>query len=270
MKKMIWVVMALCVLPGCERLVSSTRGATKVASQLVMTDSEERKLGLQYAGEIKAQQKVLDNAQVQGYVKAVGAKLMTAVPATKKKFPYEFTVLDSNEVNAFALPGGQIFVYAGLIKTAATESELAGVLAHEIAHITEGHSREQMVSQYGIETLSGILLGKNQGALTQTASQIAAQGYMSAYSRDNENEADEVGLGYLSKAGFAPAAMSRFFTTLQSLGSGSANLIDAFFASHPDSGLRAQTINSLIAKKKLGAGAEEPLGGIKVYKAMLK
>lgn len=271
MKHLRWaVVLSFTLLSACSAVSEATRGVTSAAGNLVMSNADEKKLGQDLATEVKQKEKVLDNAAVQTYVNNVARKVLAAVPSKKKPFSYTFTVLDSNQVNAFALPGGQVFVYTGLLKAVANESELAGVLGHEIAHVTEGHARDSIAAQYGMGVITQILLGKNQGALVQMGTQIAQQGYLAAYSRDSENEADSVGLGYMAKAGFAPAAMASFFNTLQKLGGSQGGAVDAFFASHPGSADRAKTITKLIAERKLGPGNVAPVGGLEAVKSQLK
>ncbi len=255
---------------GCASLVSATRPAAKAAGGLALSSSEEKQMGQQMSAEVKKTEKVLADSTVQSYVSSVANTVLSKVPAAKRKFTYQFTVLDSPEVNAFALPGGYIFVYAGLLKAASSEAELASVLSHEIAHVTEGHISQALAAQVGIELLQSLALGKEPGMLKQLASNVASQGYMAAYSRGSESNADETGLGYLVAAGYDPRAMPAFFEKLKRLAGGSPGLLDSFFASHPDSGERAKTITKLIAQKNLTGGKSEIVGSYGAMKASLK
>ena len=118
---------------------------------------------------------------------------------------------DPNTVNAFAIPGGDIYIYSGLLLQADTESEVVGVLGHEVAHVTERHIAERLVQTYGIQTLASVALGNNPGMLTQMLAGVAAQGYVLKYGRDQESEADRTGLKYTIDAGYDPQGMVTFF-----------------------------------------------------------
>lgn len=243
--------------PGCSTVASATRPATRAVGELVLSPQDEKKLGDQLANEVRQKEKVLDDVQVQAYVNALGQSLVAQAPKKERPFPFDFTVIDAPDtVNAFALPGGHIFVYSGLLRAADNEAELASVLGHEIAHVTSGHARQQLASMVGLDTLQQLLLGKDPGLPAQVGSAIVAQGYLAAYTRGMENEADKRGLQYLDSAGYDPAAMARFFDKLAKLEGSRPNVVSAFFATHPDPGARARTVSSLIQSRGYGGGQE--------------
>lgn len=254
-------LLGLLLTSGCTTLASATRPATRAVGEAVLSPQEEKRLGDQLAAEVKQKEKVLNDPQVQGYVNQLGQRLVNQVPRQERPFPFQFTVIDAPDtVNAFALPGGHIFVYSGLIRAADSEAELASVLGHEVAHVTSGHSRQLLASQVGLSTLQRLLLGKDPGLVGQIGSAIVAQGYLSSYSRGMESEADKRGLQFLDQSGYDPASMARFFQKLGSLSQSRPNFVSSFFATHPAPGARAQEISSLIQSRGYGGG-EQSFGG---------
>ncbi|WP_146209821.1 M48 family metallopeptidase [Vitiosangium sp. GDMCC 1.1324] len=250
-------LLGLLLGSGCGTVASTTRPATQAFGELILSPEDEKKLGDQLAAEVKQKEKVLNDPQVQSYVNTVGQRLVAQSPKKERPFPFDFTVIDAPDtVNAFALPGGHIFVYSGLIRAAGNEDELAAVLGHETAHVTSGHPRQQLASQVGLSTLSQLVLGKNPNLIAQLASAITAQGYLAANSREMENEADKRGLQYLDEAGYDPAAMPRFFGTLAKLEHSQPNIVSSFLATHPATPERVKTVNALIQSRGYGGGQE--------------
>jgi predicted Zn-dependent protease len=250
-------LLGLLVGSGCAGVASATRPATRAVGELFLGPQDEKKLGDQLAAEVRQKEKVLNDPQVQGYVNALGQRLVAQAPKEERPFPFQFTVIDAPDtVNAFALPGGHIFVYSGLIRAADNEAELASVLGHEVAHITSGHARQQLASMVGLGTLQQLLLGRNPGLVAEVGSAIVAQGYLAAYTRGMENEADKRGLQYLDSAGYDPAAMARFFDKLAKMQGSKPNAVSSFFATHPDPGARARTVGSLIESRGYGGGQQ--------------
>ena len=184
-----------------------------------------------------------DDAGIAAYVDEVGQRLARNSDLPELKFT--FTVLDSSIVNAFALPGGYVYVSRGLLALARNEAELAGVLAHEIGHVTARHSA-QRYSQTIIAGLGANVLGAVVGAPAGQLAQLGAATYLSAYSRDQEFEADTLGVRYLSRTGYDSVAMATFLSQLQAEGalsarvSGRANPADRFslMSTHPRTGDR--------------------------------
>lgn len=246
---------------GCATVASTTRPATQAVGEFVLGPEETKQLGDQLAAEVRQQEKVLDDPTVQRYVDILGQRLVAQAPKEERPYPFQFTVIDAPDtVNAFALPGGHIFVYSGLIRAADSEAELASVLAHEVAHVTSGHARQQLVSQVGLSTLQQLLFGSDPSLLAQVGSAIAAQGYLAAYTRGMEREADKRGLQFLDTAGYDPAAMARFFEELGKLQGSNPNFVSAFFATHPEPGNRASEVRSLIQSRGYGGGQQAIVG----------
>ena len=185
------------------------------------------------------------------YISALGQQLAAKAPAYK--FPYTFKVVREKSINAFALPGGPIYVHTGLIE-AANESELAGVMGHEISHVVMRHSTRQasraMKTQIPLAILGGVLgagVGGWAGALGQMGISLTSGTVLMKYSRDAETEADMVGAQIMYDAGHNPQAMVSFFNKLkqQQQGKGGG---PQFLASHPDPGNRAQSVSKILSR----------------------
>ncbi len=189
-------------------------------------------LGKQLAQEVERQAKIVDDPIIAEYVSRVGQNLVRNSDA---KVPFTIKVLDSEEVNAFALPGGFFFVNSGLLLKADNEAELAGVMAHEIAHVAARHgTRQQTRGQlinYGSIPL--IFLGGWAGyAIRQGAGLAIPLGFLS-FSRGFESEADLLGLEYMYKSGYDPTAFVDFFEKIQSLEKKKPGTISRVFSTHP-------------------------------------
>ena len=215
-----------------------------------MSREEQHALGLQVAGEVYKQMPVLpDSSPETQYIQHLGKKLVATIPS-EYSWPYEFHVVAQKEINAFALPGGPMFVNVGTITAAANEAELAGVMGHEMAHVYMQHSAKQAgKAQWtqGLAQLAGGVLGSSGGMLGQLAQygiQFGAQGLMLKYSRSDESQADAVGTIILYKAGYNPQAMADFFKTLASQSTGAPPQL---LSDHPNPGNREQAIEKEIS-----------------------
>lgn len=211
-----------------------------------MSRQQQQQLGLQTAGEVYKQMPVLpDSSPVTQYVQQLGKKLETVIPA-RYSWPYEFHVVQQSEINAFALPGGPIFVNIGTINAADNEAELAGVIAHEMSHVYMQHSAKQAPKQQWADILGALggLLGGTYGSLAQMGIQFGAGTLLMKYSRQDEAQADSVGAIIMYKAGYDPRAMADFFAKLEKEGGGSG---PQFLSDHPNPGNRVQAVDQEIA-----------------------
>jgi Peptidase family M48 len=208
---------------------------------------EEMQAGQQSAAQVSKQLPILpDSDPVSVYVQRLGQQLAAHAPG--EKWPYSFHVVNQKEINAFALPGGPVFVNIGTIQAADNEAELAGVMAHEISHVVQRHgtraASKQMAAQLPLAILGGVM---GQGALSQMAQMGLSFGvgsYFLKNSRKAESEADLLGTDIMYDSGFNPRAMADFFTKLQ--GEGGARG-PQFFSDHPDPGNRAQAVAREVA-----------------------
>lgn len=220
--------------------------------ELQMTDAEEQQLGQQVSDKIRTRYGVVQDAGVHRYVSLVG--LAMAQGSTRPNLPWTFIVLDTDGVNAFAAPGGYVHVTKGLLALIKNEAELAGVLGHEIIHITEKHTiraiqKSQAVQMGAAETLSGSS-GLMQRAVSATYDNIVDRGF----GRADENEADEKGVAIANKTGYAPNGLVAFLTTLKERNKASTEK-RGLFASHPEMQERLDRITKQIASQKLMATA---------------
>jgi predicted Zn-dependent protease len=205
---------------------------------------KEIALGKQMAQEVERQAKIIDDSIIAEYVNRIGQNLVRNSDA---KVPFTIKVLDAEEVNAFALPGGFFFVNTGLILKADNEAELAGVMAHEIAHVAARHGTRQATKgelvNYG--TIPLIFLGGWAGyAVRQAAGLAVPMGFL-RFSRAMESEADMLGLQYMYKTGYDPTAFVDFFEKIQSLEKKKPGVISKVFSTHPmtDDRIRASQKN---------------------------
>ena len=203
---------------------------------------KEMALGKQLAQEVERQAKIIDDPVIAEYVSRVGQNLVRNSDA---KVPFTIKVLDSEEVNAFALPGGYFFVNSGLILKAESESELAGVMAHEIAHVAARHGTRQatrgQIAQIGMIAMSIALpYGWTGYAIRQGASLAIPLGFLQ-FSQSMEREADYLGLQYMYKAGYDPTSFVDFFEKIQSMEKKKPGTMSKFFSTHPLTEDRIQT-----------------------------
>jgi predicted Zn-dependent protease len=212
--------------------------------------SQEREIqiGRQISLEIEQQAKMVDDPLVTEYINRVGQQLVLHSDA---KIPFTIRVIDSDEVNAFALPGGFFFINKGLILAADNESELAGVMAHEIAHVAARHAMEnqgkgQMI---GIGLIAGIIFtGGVAGAVLQNTAGLAQALAFFSFSRAAEEEADRLGVQYLYAAGYDPNGMASMFEKLAAQSKSKPNSISKLFSTHPQSIERKDASIALVAR----------------------
>ncbi len=222
---------------------------------------DEVQVGKQNADEIRKQLPLLpDSDPVARYVQQLGARLAAHAPG--EKWPYEFHVVNQKEINAFALPGGPVFVNLGTIQAADNEAQLAGVMAHEISHVVQRHgtraATKQMMAQIPLSILGGMAGGGSLGRLAQAGISFGAGSYFLKNSRRAESEADLLGSDIMYDSGFDPNQMAVFFDKLKQQGGRNPGL--QFLSDHPDPGNRAeavaQEVRTLAAKRYVADSAE--------------
>jgi predicted Zn-dependent protease len=220
------VVLASLLAAGC----GSSGGAGDF--NLISID-EEWQLGNQLAQEVKSQVRLNNDPAANAYVREVGMKIVAQAAPPFNQLPWTFEVVQDDAINAFAIPGGHVYVNTGLIENAKNASELAGVMAHEISHVLARHSTEQISRQYGLSVIAGAVLGQNPGQLTQIAAQLIAGGALARFSRDAEREADSIGIQAMAAAGYNPNGMATMFETLLAQQKSQPSRVEQFFATHP-------------------------------------
>ncbi|MGA9994241.1 MAG: M48 family metallopeptidase [Pyrinomonadaceae bacterium] len=209
---------------------------------------KEVALGRELAAEVDRQAKFVDDPVITEYVNRVGQNIVLHSDA---KVPFTIKVIDSDEVNAFALPGGFFYVNKGLILAADNEAELAGVMAHEIAHVAARHAVENQAKatalQYGI-LIPAIVLGGGLGQIIYQGGNFGALLGFMKFSRGAEEEADKLGAQYLYAAGYDPSAMATMFEKLAAKNQKKPGLIAKAFATHPAPPDRRAASVALVAK----------------------
>lgn len=241
------VVMTVIMICASAVLVWAQRTELKPGRNL-FTPQQDVELGQQASQEAEKQLPMLNDAGVDGYLDRLGKKLAAYAPG--EKFPYQFKCVNDSSINAFALPGGFLYINRGTIEAADNEAELAGVIGHEIGHVALRHGTNQATKQYLAQfplLILGGFLGSNsfRSVLLQLGAGFTLNSVLLKYSRDDERQADLMGTQILYDAGYDPRYVATFFEKLESRGG------TDFFSSHPSPENRIQNINNEIGK--LGA-----------------
>jgi predicted Zn-dependent protease len=233
----------LVLQPGCERVENPATGEMEYTT---LSPEQEKQIGeqqhplilQQFGGEYP-------DPELQAYVDRIGNELAAASDLPDTEFT--FTLLDSDVPNAFALPGGYVYITRGLLALAENEAEIAGVLGHEIGHVTGRHAAQRQTRATGaglaatLGTIAAAIFGGEMaGQLARQAAGLGAQAYVASYSREQELEADQLGIRYLAGAGYEPRAMASFLEKLdeqseleQRLAGGEGDPGLSWFATHP-------------------------------------
>lgn len=215
---------------------------------------DEIAIGRQADAQVRTTVKPLHDDAVRRYVTSVGKRLAAVAPGPK--YPYSFTVADRRDLNAFSLPGGPVWINRGILAVATNESQVAGVLAHEIAHIAQRHAADQLtkviVAKWGIGLL-GAFLGNTGGAgAAQSAAGLLASGAFLKFSRDDERDADRVGLTIVSRAGWDPHGMVEMLDILRRTSKQDPGAVQVFFSTHPSTQERIADLQALAAHHRGG------------------
>lgn len=228
----------------------------------LMNEQDEMSLGAQVHQQVLQKYRLVQDPEINAYVQTLGERLARA--SKRPDIAYRFYVIDDRSVNAFALPGGFVYVNMGLIDIAQSEEELAAAVAHEVAHVVARHGLQNVKKAQRTALLFGILGigaeiatgGSGAGQAARAASELFAAGVITKYSRDFEREADYLGLYNMAAVGYEPQGMVRIFQRLEqnaSRAQGSSN-IGGIFASHPNAAERVRNTEAEI-RQHLGGGA---------------
>ena len=225
--------------------------------RVALSPKEEIALGLNSAPEMARQHGGLyPDERAQNLVTGIGQQLVNANPEINQS-PYYFQfhlLADTETVNAFALPGGQVFITAGLLKLLDSENELAGVLGHEVGHVVGRHSNEQMAkAQLSQALVSAVVMagGSDYGMTAGQIAQFVSQMKNTAYGRDHELESDKLGVRFMKRAGYDPYALIRVMEVLKKAAGGRAP--PEFLSTHPDPDNRVERIKEAIRQLETGA-----------------
>ncbi len=220
----------------------------------LFSSQQDVELGRQVAQDAEKKLPMMNNSRIDDYLKHLGESLASHAPGAK--YPYQFKAVNDASINAFALPGGFLFVNRGALEAADNEAEIAGVVGHEIGHVALRHGTNQATKQYALQfplaLLGGVFNSKSFGsAIAQIGTAFAVNSVLLKYSRDDERQADLMGAQILYDAGYDPRYLATFFEKLDTRGSGSD-----FFSSHPNPENRIQNINTEIGKLGLRSGGK--------------
>jgi beta-barrel assembly-enhancing protease len=210
---------------------------------------DDVKLGREVAAQAEKEFTIVSDRDVANYISVLGQRLVAKAP-NENKFPFTFKVVDEKSINAFALPGGPIYVHRGAIEAADNEAQIAGVIGHEIGHVILRHGTNQASKGQllgGISgALGGLLGGSKGGQIASVAGSFAASSVLLKYSRDAETQSDIMGTQILYDTGYPPRAMAEFFDKLAKEHKGSS--IEQFFSNHPIPENRVANVNAEIRR----------------------
>jgi predicted Zn-dependent protease len=247
------IATVLIALPlGAETRIEPRRNS--------FTPAQDVRLGRQAAAQAREQLPMLNDRATENLVERIGARLVAAVPARFRQpaFRYSFDVVNAREINAFALPGGPMFLNRGMLQAARTDDEVAGVMAHELSHVILRHGTLQAAKaqKFQLGAIAGQVLGSivggRKGQVIAQGSQIGLGTYFLKYGREYEREADLLGAQIMARAGYDPRQMANMFRTIQQQGGGQG---PEWLSDHPDPGNRYAAINREAATLRVAGSA---------------
>jgi len=229
-------------------------------SLIVIPSSQEVAIGAGMAQELAQSETVLPDSAWQRYLNEVGQRIVAV--CDRKDIEYHFTVVESDQINAFAAPGGFIYFYTGLLREMDNEAEMAAVMAHEISHVVARHGIKRLQATLGVAMAYELALGDEDSEVLLTAVNLGLGLLSAGYSRSNEREADDYGLTYLVRAGYDPGGMEGMLQKLAALGGrSSSSVFEQLASTHPETrerieNTRAQTARMNINRSNLIVGED--------------
>lgn len=214
----------------------------------LFSPEQDVEIGKQVSQDAERQLKIINDGQVSAYINMLGQRLASRAPG--ERYPYQFKVVDDKAINAFALPGGFLYINRGIFERADNEAQLAGVMGHEIGHVALRHGTNQMSKSYAAKAPLALLAGavgngSLAGIIAQMGASFAANSVLLRFSRDAERQADLLGTQILYDSNYDPRAMAQFFEKLQATNHSRGS---EFFSSHPNPGNRIGSVNGEIDK----------------------
>lgn len=233
----------------------------------IFTDAEELQFGQAYVTQHEKAVKLYTDPVVTNYINTLGQSLVRH--SKRSNIRYTFKIVDKKGVNAYAVPGGFIYIHLDLIRMAETESELAFVLGHEIGHIVGRHSMKRLTKIYGIEIIKRIVLDENSGEAQKLITEIIAAGLLFRYSRDNERESDFYGVQNVYDTGISPEGAIGFFETLRNLQKREPSTLEKLISTHPVHNERITNVRSHIKNLPPKSGLRRDSSNFQVVKRRL-
>lgn len=240
------LAVGLLLLVAC-----ATTGPGGEKSLILIPTSYEVSIGQGMAQQVRAQETVHSDTVWQAYLDEVGQRIVKV--SDRNDIEYHFTVIESDQVNAFAAPGGYIYFYTGLLKKMDSEAEMAAVMAHEISHVVARHGIKRLQAAMGVQLAYQLVFGDgDQSEALNAAIGIGMGLAFAGYSRENEREADRYGIIYMRDAGYDPRGAVDMFETLKELrGDHQASSLELLASSHPEADERIQNARQQIAQMQL-------------------
>ncbi len=271
--------MAVAIAVGA----SSQAAQTKITPpKNKYTPEQDVQIGREAAAEVRQQYPVIDDREVRDYLDDLGQRLVAATPPEHRQpaFEYTFTPVNLKEINAFALPGGPMFVNRGMIDAASREGEVAGVMAHELSHVLLRHGTANATKAQGFQigalagAIAGAVVGGGWGQVISQGSQFGLGTWLMKYSRAYEKQADLLGAQIMARAGYDPRDLARMFETIQAQSKGSGG--PEWMSSHPNPGNRSASIAQEASKLSVApapdarefAGVKRQLASLPPAKSM--
>lgn len=254
------VALAMALSP----LMALAQGTRITPPKNKYTVEQDVQLGRQASAEVERQLPVFpENSDVDRYVEGVGRRLAAAIPREYQQsaFQYEFDVVNARDINAFALPGGPMYVNRGMIEASRNEGEMAGVMAHELSHVVLRHGTAQATKAQSAKVqlpaiggaILGAIIGGNVGSVIAQGAQLGAGAYLLKYSRDYERQADLLGAQIMANAGYDPRDLANMFRTIERASGGSGG--PEWLSSHPNPGNRHEAITREASQLRVNRSA---------------
>ena len=245
MKHKVAVFLALLgmtlTVAGCLMV---TNPATQKEEFVLFNDIQEVQIGQQVVSEVEKEYKVSQDPRLNSWVEEIGQRLVAV--SERKNLRFQFKVLDRDEINAFALPGGFIYVHKGLLKAVDDDAELAGVLAHEIGHVTARHGIRKLQTHIGYNLLMDILFKDN--AKAQELMNVGFTLVVLGYGRENEFQADKLSVIYALRAGYNPHGIAQFLQKIKQMQKREPSIVETLLSTHPPTSERIKRVNEEIAR----------------------
>lgn len=215
----------------------------------IVSVNDEVLMGQEMQKQVEKEKQIVTDPALDGLVNRIGQKLLQGLPS--RNLLYRFYVVKDDTPNAFTIPGGAIYVHTGLIKFADNESQIAGVMSHELGHAYLRHPARSISREYGLDYISSILLNRGSAPAKTSPNiigQLLGSTFLTRYSREDEFQADDYGFYLLTKAGYQPDGLLRFFKKLQSIETGSG---PSFLSSHPPTPERIARLQARISNMNI-------------------